>query len=82
MTAEDTSRAKDIMQFSFLVAFANDGTLEEWEIDFMKKLALEDGVLDDKEKRVFQQIFSRISQESVSPDTWTEIQNFRKEFDI
>lgn len=82
MTAEKDSRAKDIMSFSFLVAFANDGTLDAWEIDFMKKLALEDGVLDDQEKRVFRQIFSRISEEIVSADTWAEIQNFRAEFKI
>ncbi len=82
MSDETSSRAGDIMRYSFLVAFANDGTLAENEVRFMKNLALEDGVLDAEEKRVFQQIFYRIKEEDVSVETWSEIQRFRKEFDV
>jgi len=82
MTNNKTSRAKDILNFSFWVAFANDGTLDEWEVQFMKNLALQDGVIDDKEKRVLQQIFSRVGENMVTPETWSEITKFRKEFKI
>lgn len=82
MSKSKTSRAKDIMEFSFLVAFANDGTLDDWEIGFMKKLALADGVMDDKEKRVFRQIFSRVSKDGVDPETWADIERFRAEYGI
>lgn len=82
MSDEKKSQAKDIMSYSFLVAFANDGTLDTSEVEFMKRLALEDDVIDEKEKRVFRQIFSRISEDKVSVDTWAEITKFRREFDI
>jgi len=82
MAQKPSSQARGIMQYSFLVAFANDGTLEAAEVEFMKKLALEDGVIDDEEKEVFRAIFARISKDTVSADTWAEIQKFRKEFGV
>ncbi len=81
MSEEKRSAANSIKSYSFLIAFANDGTLDTSEVEFMKGLALEDGIIDEKEKGVLRQIFSRINENMVTVDTWTEITNFRKEFD-
>ena len=76
------SRANQIMNYSFLVAFANDGTLDKSEVEFMERLALKDGVIDDDEKQVFRSIFGRVSRGTVSEDTWEEICKFRIKYGI
>lgn len=76
------SQATGIMGYSFLVAFANDGTLDKDEVAFIKSLALEDGKVDEDEILVLREIFSRVSEHQVSAETWTEIQQFREEFGI
>ena len=78
----EDGKAKEIMNYSFLVAFANDGTLDKTEVQFMEKLALKDGFIDDEEKIVFQRIFGRVGEDSVSEDTWQEILNFREKYGI
>ncbi len=76
------SRAREIMNYSFLVAFADDGTIDEGELAVIKRLALKDGVLDDKEKEVLARIFGKLNGEALSPTVRTEIANFRREFDF
>jgi len=76
------SKAKEILDYSLFVAFANDGTLDAFELDMIKKLALKDGVVDKDERKALKQVFSRITENMVTPDTWAEIKRFRKEFDI
>jgi tellurite resistance protein len=76
------SRAREIMNYSFLVAFADDGTIDEGELAFIKRLALKDGVLDDKEKEVLQKIFGKLDEDTLSPTVLAEIRAFRKEYDF
>ena len=47
----ETSSARSLTGYSFLVAFANDGTLDENEVKFFEKIALEDGKVDEEEKK-------------------------------
>jgi hypothetical protein len=72
-----SSNASKIAGYSFLVAFANDGTLDDSELQRFKELALADGIVDDEEKHVLRKVFARVSQEKVTPEIWTEIQAFR-----
>ena len=76
------SRAREIMNYSFLVAFANDGTIDEGELGFIKRLALKDGVIDEQEKEVLTRIFDRFDADSMSPTVRDEIEKFREEFDF
>ena len=76
------SRAREIMNYSFLVAFANDGTIDEGELGFIKRLALKDGVIDEQEKEVLTRIFDRLDADSMSPTVRDEIEKFREEFDF
>lgn len=78
----DTSAARRLTAYSYLVVFANDGTIDEGELHLLEKMALEDGVLDDDEKRVLSMLFSRVSKETVTDQVWKEIQSFKDEFGV
>lgn len=76
------SAARRLTAYSYLVAFANDGTVDEKELALLEKMALEDEVLDAGEKRVLSLLFNRLSKETVSEAVWDEICRFRQEYDI
>lgn len=76
------SRAKELAGYSFLVIFANDGTIDEKELQMLEKLALEDQEVDEQEKRVLRGIFSRIKCEDCNEKVWIEITEFRKKYGI
>ena len=71
-----------IMRYSFLVAFANDGTVDADELAFIKRLALKDGVVDDNERSVLSQSFSRVSEHNAAPEVWQDIQDFKRTYQI
>ena len=54
------SRARELTCYSFLVVFANDPIADEREVAMLKRLALEDGVVDDAEKEVLRAVFTRV----------------------
>lgn len=57
--------------------FTDDGTLDSGEVRRLLGLALRDGVVDDEEKRVLKNIFSKVGQGEVTPETWSIIQEAR-----
>jgi hypothetical protein len=79
---EHRSKAKEIAGYSFLVIFANDTIIDEGELRFLEKLALEDGEVDDAERSVLRAIFSRVNRTSLSPDVAAEIDRFRAKHSI
>jgi tellurite resistance protein len=76
------SQSDAIMRYSFLVAFANDGTIDADELAFIERLALRDGVVDDEERAVLSQIFGRLSEDKLAAPVWAEIQDFKRRFRI
>ncbi len=76
------SSANAIMQYSFLHAFANDGTIDANELAFIEKLALKDGTVDDQERQVLADIFGRLSTTDTAPEVLEEIQHFCHQFQI
>lgn len=74
---DEGSRAGDIQRYSFLRVFANDPTIDEGELAFMQRLALADGRIDEKERATLEAIFSRVSEDTVSPDVWAEMERFK-----
>ena len=44
-----------------LVVFANDSIADEREVAMLKRLALEDGVVDDAEKEVLRNVIARVA---------------------
>ena len=79
---EPDSGAKRLLGYAFLVVFANDGTISEGELHMLEKIALEDHVIDEDEKRILRKIFSRVTKDDLTEDVWNEITKFREENDI
>lgn len=76
------SKAREIRSYSFLVAYANDDTLDMHEVKVIKKLALEDGIVDEKEKIVLRDVFNKLDIKTADPRVLKEIERFKQEFDI
>jgi len=76
------SQFVEIMEYSFLVVFANDGHLDDAELAMLERLALRDGEVDDKEREVLRNIFERARKKGVSDQVDAEIQHFCARYDI
>lgn len=76
------SKAREILNYSFLVALADDGLIDDGELAYMKSLAMADGMLDETEKRVLKRIFSLVDESKLTPDAQTELQKFRSRHNI
>ncbi len=79
---EKHSKAQEIAGYSFLVVFANDYTIDEHELKFMERLALEDNVVDEEEKRVLRDIFGRVKDEDMDTKVLEDIKAFRERYDF
>jgi hypothetical protein len=73
------SGAKRLMGYAYLVVFANDDTISEGELQMLERIALEDKVIDEDEKRILRTIFSRVTKEQLADAVWKEISKFREE---
>ena len=80
--APDTSSADDIVRYSFLVVFADDHIIDQGELEFLQRLALRDGVVDDDEREVLGAIFHRVDPAAMDPDVQAEIDEFKARFRI
>jgi len=76
------SGAKQLMGYSFLVVFANDGTINEEELKMLKRIALEDCVIDEDERRVLGIIFARAENTRLAPEVSEDIKRFREKYSI
>ncbi|MCZ7648420.1 MAG: hypothetical protein M5U26_24700 [Planctomycetota bacterium] len=76
------SRASELVGYSFLTIFANDDTIDEHELGMLERLALEDLQVDEKERQVLRNIFSRVERERVTERVWTEMQAFRAKYGV
>jgi len=71
-----------IMQYSFLHVFANDGLIDRDELQMLERLALQDGIVDDKERDVLSRVLARVNPQTVDPAVRDEIQRFKTQFGI
>jgi hypothetical protein len=62
--------------------FANDGTIDRRELEYLLSLALRDGQIDPDEKRVLASILDRVPRREVSPELWQRIGEARKQHGI
>lgn len=78
----EMSGARKLTAYSFLAVFANDGTIDEAELKHLEKIALEDGVVDEEEKHVLANLFSRVDKTTLTEAVWKEICAFREKHGI
>ena len=78
----DGSSWSHILQYSFLKVFADDEMIDAGEWAVLKKLALADGVVDERERQVLAKIFDRVDPKSLDPKVRQEIEDFRAEHGI
>jgi hypothetical protein len=78
----DGSSWNAIMQYSFLHVFANDGLIDRDELQMLQRLALQDGVVDERERDVLARVFARIDPQAVDPSVLEEIGRFKTRFQI
>jgi DNA-binding transcriptional regulator/RsmH inhibitor MraZ len=76
------SGAKQLMEYGFLVVFANDDAISEGELKMIEKLALRDGEVDEEEKAVLRNIFERANKMHMDQATRDEIARFREQYRI
>lgn len=76
------SEAGDLVKYSFLHTFAEDGHLEKSELALLEAIALRDHKVDEQERAVLATIFSRVSPDAVSPEVWVELERFKERFGI
>jgi hypothetical protein len=78
----DGSSWRHIIQYSFLKVFADDEMIDAGEWAILKKLALADGVVDERERMVLARIFDRVDPKSLDPKVREEIESFRAEHGV
>jgi len=79
-----TKENRDYLDLTFksIECFSNDGKLLLSELDELMRLALKDGILDDNEKRVLLNIFSRLTPEELTTEMRFEIEKIRAKHDF
>ena len=76
------SRSCEIASYALFQVFENDSTIDAQELETIKKLALEDAVVDENEKIVLRRVFGRVTQDMVEPQVWLLMSGFRKRHGI
>ena len=77
-----TSSWNAMMQYSFLRVFANNGTIDADELAMLERLAMRDGVMDERERSVLASILARVTSETVTAEVWESIEQFKVRHEI
>ncbi len=70
------------LAYSSIKIFADDGTIDMGELNFLLGLALRDGEIDDDEKRVLGNIFGQAEKTKLSLAVRARIQEARRKHSI
>lgn len=70
------------LKYSAAKIFADDGTIDLAELNFLLGLALKDGIIDDDERRVLGRIFEQAEKTSLSRTVQSRIHEVRRRHDI
>jgi len=74
---EDEIRHNVELAYASFAVFADDGTIDAGELNFILGLALQDGKISEEERRILNNVFNRIHEEDVSSAVWERIQAVR-----
>ncbi len=62
--------------------FADDGTLDLNELNFLLGLALRDNYVDEKERKVLSDIFAKVTKNDVEEKVWNRILEIKEKYSI
>ncbi len=68
------------LTYQSIQCFANDGKLLVDELEELLTIALRDGVVDDDEKRVLTNIFSKLNAEELTNAMQDKISTIKKQY--
>lgn len=70
------------LAYSAIRIFANDGTVDTEELNFLLGIAMRDEQIDDEEKRVLGNIFKQAEKTNLSRAAQARIKEIRRKFSI
>ena len=68
------------LTYQSISCFANDGKLLPDELDKLTTIVLRDGVVDENEKRVLNNIFGRLKPEELTPQMLERIATIKAKY--
>ena len=75
--------SKDYLEITYMsIDVFKDGKCDRDELEKLLSIALKDGVVDDNEKRVLTNIFSRLTKEELTADVTVRIDEIKKKYSI
>lgn len=80
--AEDYNQDGVELAYASLAVFADDGTIDMGELNFLLGLAMRDGELSASEIAVLRNVFNRVLEHQVSGEVWRRIQVVRTQHGI
>ncbi len=69
--------ALELAYASFAI-FADDGSIDMEELNFLLGIALRDGKISEHERDILANVFNRIDEADVSAKVWTRVQEVRR----
>ena len=68
--------------YSSIHVFADDGTIDMEELNFLLGLALKDGKIDADGKRVLRNVFDEVEEHEISPKVQARIDEIKKKHEL
>lgn len=75
---------RDYLELTYrsIRCFSDDGRLDPHELDRLVRIAMKDGVIDDNERRVLENIVAKLSPAELTPAMNAKIAEFRAKLKI
>jgi hypothetical protein len=71
-----------MLRYSLRRAFADNSGMSADELAMIERLALRDGIVDDREREILSRVFARLDEQNVPKEVWEEIGRFKAQHGI
>ena len=76
------SKSREMLNYAFLNALADDGVIDENELLYIKNLALADGILDEAERSAMKRIIALVDENNLSATARKEFTRFLEQYEL
>ena len=70
------------MIFRTIQCFSDDGTLDVNELDQIVKIAMNDGIVDEEEKKVLKNIICNLTSKDLTLELWTRVEQLIEHYEL